>query len=202
MTSLPPSHALILVAVMTSRRDLEIARLLGWYRIPLRSAPKVVSVDYLALYQTGGFGKEGRWRIQHFAEVRGHELTSRAELFKDEPEHPHAREEYFKLQLGSMQTLPQPILAGNWRRITFLYTTGDLFNKARTVNDLVVRSEERQLLWRSLRERAIQEDGSAAASLPELELDPAVMLFLGEFAKMSKSEENGSQGTLNYGDFD
>ncbi len=42
------SHAsdLVLVAVMPNQRDLEIARVLGWYRIPLKSAPKVISVDY------------------------------------------------------------------------------------------------------------------------------------------------------------
>jgi hypothetical protein len=42
----------VLVAVVNNRRDLEIARLLGWYRIPVRSAPKAVGVDYLAFYQT------------------------------------------------------------------------------------------------------------------------------------------------------
>ena len=31
--------SLILVVLMNDPRDLEIARLLGWYRIPLRSAP-------------------------------------------------------------------------------------------------------------------------------------------------------------------
>ena len=46
------SGALVLVAVMTDPRDLEIARLFGWYRIPLRTAPKVIAVDYLAFYQT------------------------------------------------------------------------------------------------------------------------------------------------------
>ena len=37
----------------------EIARLLGWYRIPLRTAPKVVAVDYLAFYQPSAFGERG-----------------------------------------------------------------------------------------------------------------------------------------------
>ncbi len=45
---LPPPTALMLVAVMPSPRDLEIARVLGWYRIPLRFAPKIIQVDYLA----------------------------------------------------------------------------------------------------------------------------------------------------------
>ena len=40
---IPPS-ALILVAVINNPRDLEIARLLGWYRIPLRTAPRVIEL--------------------------------------------------------------------------------------------------------------------------------------------------------------
>src|SRR5512147_3081845 len=97
------STSLILVAVLNNARDLEIARLLGWYRIPLRAAPKVIDVDYLAFYQASAFGVERRWRIETFAEVRGKELTTRAELLRDEPDHPHAREEYYKVQLGALE---------------------------------------------------------------------------------------------------
>ena len=155
MPGYPPSEALVLVAVMPARRDLEIARLLGWYRIPLRRAPKVINVDAIAFYQTSDFGEEHRWQIEHFAEVRGHELTTRRDLFRDEPNHPRANEEYYKLALGPLQTLPQPVPASRWRRITFLYTTGEMFPPAKTIDELVVRSEERQILWRSLRERAL-----------------------------------------------
>lgn len=179
MNAYPPPHALILVAVMTSPRDLEIARLLGWYRIPLKSAPKVVEVDYLAFYQTGSFDTNSRWRIQHLAEVRGHELVTRAELFRDEPDHPRAHEEYFKLQLGALSALPKPIPAGTWRRVTFLYTTGELLQMAQTVNDLVVRSEERQVLWRNLRERAMSAGKYTASELPESAIDPAILMLLG-----------------------
>src|SRR5512136_1614065 len=131
--------SLVLVAVMKDPRDLEIARLLGWYRIPLRSAPKVIAVDYLAFYQTGAFGDE-KWCIHYIAQVRGHELTTRAELLRTEPDHPRAKEEYYKIQIGALERLPKPILAGNWRRITFLYTTGEYLLKAATINDLVVQS--------------------------------------------------------------
>ncbi|MDD5370773.1 MAG: hypothetical protein PHQ40_16955, partial [Anaerolineaceae bacterium] len=77
MSNLPADTALILVAVLPTAQDLEIARLLGWYRIPLRRAPKVVDVDYLAFYQTAAFGEEQRWQIRHIAPVCGHELTTR-----------------------------------------------------------------------------------------------------------------------------
>lgn len=167
--------SLILVAVVNNPRDLEIARLLGWYRIPLRTAPKVVAVDYLAFYQTGAFGDE-KWRIQYVAPVKGHELTTRAELLRQEPDHPRAREEYYKIQIGALEILPRPILAETWRRITFLYTTGEYILDAQTVNDLVVKSDERQLLWQALRERASQEYGNQ--DLPEIALTEDVLAIL------------------------
>jgi hypothetical protein len=162
---------------MNDPRDLEIARLLGWYRIPLRSAPKVIAVDYLAFYQTAAFG-EDKWRIQYLAQVKGHELATRRELLRDEPNHPHASQEYYKVQLGRLFTLPEPIVADKWRRITFLYTTGEYLSKAQTINDLIVQSDERQLLWQALRERANQSQVYQANELPELNLDPNLLATL------------------------
>ncbi len=167
--------SLVLVAVINNPRDLEIARLLGWYRIPLRTAPKVIAVDYLAFYQTGAFGDE-KWCIQYLAPVRGHELTTRQELLKTEPDHPRAHEEYYKIQIGALERLAKPIQAETWRRITFLYTTGEYLTRARTINELVVQSDERQLLWQALRERAEQGYGSAA--LPEVDIPEEVLAIL------------------------
>jgi hypothetical protein len=153
MNSTIPSTALILTAIMKETRDLEIARMLGWYRIPLRSAPKVIAVDYLAFYQTGAFGQE-KWQVKYAAPVLGHELTTRGELFRDEPDHPSSHLEYYKIQIGSLIELPHPIRADHWKRITFLYTTGEYLNDAQTLKDLVVPGEQRQVLWQALRERA------------------------------------------------
>lgn len=149
---------LVLVCLMPAPRDMEIARLLGWYRIPLRTAPKVVAVDYLAFYQPGSFAERGG-RIEVVAPVRGHELATRAELLKDEADHPRANEEYFKVQIGPLERLGKPIVADKWRRLTFLYTTGEYLLKAQTINELVVESDERASLWQSLRERADQNQG-------------------------------------------
>jgi hypothetical protein len=171
---IPPS-SLILVAFIPSPRDLEIARVLGWYRIPLRSAPKVIAVDYLAFYQPASFGSEHQWQIESIAPVKGHELVTRAELIRDQPDHPKAGEEYFKIQLGPLVSLPHPIKAENWKRITFLYTTGKYLLAANTVKNLVVQTEERQLLWRALRERAGQEQ---AYEIPEVDLPAEVLSAL------------------------
>lgn len=111
--------------------------------------------------------------------MRGHELVTRAELFRDEPEHPRASEEYFKIALGPVQPLPNPVLEKGWKRLTFLYSTGELLARAHTLGDLVVKSEERLILWRSLRERAMNSGQYRCEELPEFELDPALLAMLG-----------------------
>lgn len=174
--SLTPA-SLVLVAVMTGPRDLEIARLFGWYRIPLRTAPKVIAVDYLAFYQTGAF-QESKWRIQYIAPVRGHELTTRGELLREESDHPRAREEYYKVQIGPLEELPEIIHADKWRRITFFYTTGEYMQNAETINDLVVHSEERTILWKALRERMMQVQSYQVDEDAGAELDEEVLSAL------------------------
>ncbi|HMD82260.1 MAG TPA: hypothetical protein VKE92_13175 [Anaerolineales bacterium] len=175
---------LILVCLLPTPRDLEIARLLGWYRIPLRTAPKVVAVDYLAFYQTSAFGEHGGM-IEYVASVRGHELTTRGELLKDEGVHPRANEEYYKIQLGGLERLPQPVIADKWKRLTFLYTTGEYLLNAKLLNDLVVQNEERELLWKSLRERAENEQ-LYKTDLPEADVDPALLMLLLGITGMEK----------------
>jgi hypothetical protein len=167
---------LILVCLLPTPRDLEIARLLGWYRIPLRTSPKVVAVDYLAFYQPLAFGDRGG-KIEFIAPVKGHELTTRRELLKDEANHPRAKEEYYKIQLGGLEKLSQPVSADKWKRLTFLYTTGEYLLRAKTLNDLVVEGDERQLLWHSLRERAENEQ-LYKTDLPEMGIPPEVLIAL------------------------
>ncbi len=167
---------LILVCLLPTVRDLEIARLLGWYRIPLRSAPKVVAVDYLAFYQPSAFGERGG-QIEFIAQVKGHELTTRGDLLRDEKDHPRANEEYFKIQLGGLEKLREPIRADKWKRLTFLYSTGEYLLNAKLLNDLVVQNEERDILWKNLRERAENEQ-QYKVDLPEADLPPEVLLAL------------------------
>ena len=167
---------LILVCLVPQPRDLEIVRLLGWYRIPLRTAPKVVAVDQLAFYQSGSFGESGG-RINFFAQVKGHELTTRSELLKDEVNHPRANEEYFKIQVGGLEKLSRPILAGKWKRLTFLYTTGEYMLSAKSLSDLVVKSDERAVLWRSLHERA-ENIQIYKTDLPDADIPPELLITL------------------------
>ena len=170
------STSLILVCLLPTPRDLEIARLLGWYRIPLRTAPKVVAVDYLAFYQPSSFGDHGGL-IEYVAPVKGHELTTRGELLKDEANHPRAKEEYYKIQLGALEKLNEPIQSEKWKRLTFLYTTGEYLLNAKLLNDLVVHAEEREILWKSLRERAENEQ-LYKTDLPPADIPPDVLIAL------------------------
>jgi hypothetical protein len=192
---LTPS-SLILVCLLPSPRDLEIARLLGWYRIPFRTAPKVVAVDALAFYQPGSFGDQAG-RIEWTAAVRGYELTTRADLLKDESDHPRAGEEYYKIQLGPLERLPHPVMTEKWKRLTFLYTTGEYMLKARTLNDLVVQSDERALLWQSLRERA-ETDQLYKTELPEADLSPDLLIALLGINELQRSYETKEQENGNF----
>ncbi len=167
---------LILVTLIKTPRDLDLARLLGWYRIPLRTAPKVVAVDYLAFYQPSTFGERGR-QIEYVAQVNGHELTTRGELLRDEKDHPRAKEEYYKIQIGGLEKLAQPIATDKWKRLTFLYSTGEYLLNAKILNDLVIEGEERNILWKNLRERAENEQ-LYKTNMPEADIPPEVLMAL------------------------
>ncbi len=154
MSYMSPS-ALILVAIIPAPEDLQVARVLGWYRIPIRTAPRILNVDYLAFYQPASFS-DRKWRVEYLAPVLGHELATRIELLREENDHPRADEEYFKIQLGPIQQLVHPIMAGEWKRFTFLYTTGEYFRRAKELTELTVRPGERRRVWKALRERGSQ----------------------------------------------
>ena len=179
MSSLPNPSDLVLVAILPSPRDMEIARMLGWYRIPLRSAPRVVVVDYLAFYQPASFGEEHRWRIEFVAPILGHELGIRADLLTEEPDHPNANQEYYKMQIGELVPLPRPIPADKWKRISFIYTTGERLLAAKRIQDLSVHDEERPLLWKALREKALENEQYGFRKLPEVEIDMDILMMLG-----------------------
>jgi hypothetical protein len=144
---------LVLIAIINNPRDLEIARILGWYRIPVKSAPKTLWVEWLAFYQTAAFGEQ-KWSIKYVARVKGFELVRRYELLQQEHNHPRARDPYFKVELGPLKSLTRTIPSRSWKRFTFLYTTGQRLLKATDMTDLTVPpSEARDRLWRLLEER-------------------------------------------------
>lgn len=74
--------------------------------------------------------------------------------------------------MGPLISLPDPIRARKWKRITFLYTTGKYLLTAETINDLVVHSDERKTLWQSLRDRA--EKGQEY-TVADIDISPEIL---------------------------
>ncbi|MBI4630650.1 MAG: hypothetical protein HY740_02845, partial [Chloroflexi bacterium] len=112
-----------------------------------------------------------------------HELTTRAELLRTEKDHPRANEQYFKMQIGSLERLAKPIPSRSWRRITFFYTTGERLLRANEINDLIVDSEEREILWTALKERGLSAERKYEVK-KGIELDFALMCQLGVLGVM------------------
>ncbi len=143
------------MAIMNNRRDMAIAREQGWYRIPVKHAPRFIDdVQWLAFYQTRVFDDE-KWSINYYARLRGHELVTRLDLLPEEADHPRASERYYKLQLGPLHKRPTPIVSRRWRRITFFYTTGDRFQAAQEINDLFVSGHAAEGLYVTLKEAGL-----------------------------------------------
>ncbi len=141
----------VLVALVQTPRDLEIAARERWYRIPTRHAPRFFSgAQALAFYLPAAF-RERKWSIDTFATVRGHELARRRDLLPDEAQHPRADETYYKLQLGALQARVPPILSKRGRRVLFLWTNWEKFSNAREWNDLYLRTPAHEALYDALR---------------------------------------------------
>lgn len=148
----------VLVAYVPQPADFEILQTKGWYRIPQNQAPKGLHAEYFAFYFGRRFGPD-KWAIHYYAPQLGHELTTRLTLFPDQPDHPRAQEMYYKVQLGPLQKLAQPIVSLRWRRVTFIHTTWDRFMDANEINDLFVDGEPYvDRLYATLKERGIQAE--------------------------------------------
>ena len=130
------SDNLVLIAIMNNGRDLHIAKTEHWYRIPVKSAPKrLEAVSYLAFYLTKAFGEQ-KWSILYWAKINGYKIVKRSELLPLEADHPKSDEKYYKLEIGDLKQLPEPIIGKVSRRINFITTTLKKFKSAKEINDL------------------------------------------------------------------
>lgn len=126
----------LLVALLPSPRDLDLAREAGWYRIPAAHAPPALAgVRALAFYQPASFGAR-RWRIEWWAAVRTVVPTTRAALLPTEPDHPRAAEPYLRVDLGPLHPLDPPLVNQDGRRLLFLPTTWGRLTAAAALSDL------------------------------------------------------------------
>jgi len=80
-----------------------------------------------------------------------------------------------------MRRLPRLILAGQRRRVTFFYTTGERLLQARTLADLRADASECRVLWRAARAGRAARRVSRAAPLLEVPPEAAECGFFGIF---------------------
>ncbi len=148
----------VLIAILNSPKDFAFAQDEHWYRIPVESANKWVGErwppDWVAFYQTKVFGSEA-FAINYFAQVLDIQKAYRWELFPDEPAGHKSAQQYYKVLLGPLAPLAQPIVSRRWRRITFIPTTWLKFIGAREINDLYDESPLEDRLWEEFRRLGI-----------------------------------------------
>jgi hypothetical protein len=152
-------YTTVLVAIINNKRDFAIARDEHWYRIPVKRAPRrAINAPILAFYQTKVFGPEG-WAINYWAEAKEWEIVKRIELLPQEPSHPRANDDYYKIHLGELKRLPHPIISKKWRRITFIITTWERLTRAKEVKELLHGDIWEERLYRVLRKAGIIAEG-------------------------------------------
>jgi hypothetical protein len=148
-TTSESGDARVLVVVVPSLEDWHRISSQGWYRIPLRRAPRRIGAEYLAFYHTQASGPL-RWSIRFYAPVLGYSLATRRELIPEETDHPRADERYYRIALGSLQALPHSIPSRHLRRVTFILTTLAQLLRAEEINDLWQRESTQEGLERAL----------------------------------------------------
>jgi hypothetical protein len=147
----------VLVAVVNNREDLRRAASEGWYRIPQRRAPRRIGADYLAFYQTGAFRDlPEAHTVTYYAPIRRYQLLTRAELLPDEANHPRADDYYFRIEIGPLMRLDQPIPAARVRRLTFIHTTLEQLLSAQDVTELYNKEDLFDRLWQALQSNRLR----------------------------------------------
>jgi hypothetical protein len=130
----------------------------SWYRIPVKHAPpQVPHIDWLAFFFTRAFG-EDKWAIHYYAKVQGHELLTRRDLVPAEPDHKRANDWYYKLELGLLHHKIPPIVSERRRRISFIFTTGDRFEAATEMGDLLKDESPEGYQFVTLKEATTSEE--------------------------------------------
>lgn len=151
----------VLVAILNTLQDLQIAQSEHWYRIPVASADKWLRrrwpPDWLAFYQPKIFGAEA-FAVRYYSRVLDICKMQRQDLFPDDPDDARATQWYYRLLLEPLQQLPQPIFSRRWRRIVFISSTWQKFTNAVEINDLYDESPLEDRLWAELKRLQIQAE--------------------------------------------
>jgi|GEM_PF-2250069 len=109
----------VLVALMPSPKDMDIARTKGWYRMPVtQRSPAVVrdgTATAIAFYQPGSFGDD-RYVIRWYSQITSTVIRKRIEVLPNEALDPNAQRDHTISHYGSTQRctaifLPDDLLA-------------------------------------------------------------------------------------------
>ena len=156
---MPSPTESVLIALVKDRGDHAILHRKLWYRIPVESAPKMVTqrqVKIMGFYLPATFGDKLRYKIHHFGRVARIVEASRQELFPDEPAGSvKANKLYYKIELESIHPLPQPIVSRRGHRLLFVPTTEEKFFYTQDLNVLFNASPLEDLLFEKMRSLGI-----------------------------------------------
>jgi very-short-patch-repair endonuclease len=152
----------VLVAIIPTKSDMKIAREQYWYRIPIDQVERLKQRDvwepkWLAFYQPKVFGDEA-FAINYYASIKSIRQVFRYELFPDESQNPKSQKRYYKIDIQSMEKLPQPIYSRRLRRILFISTTWEKLINAVEINDLWDESPLEDKLWAELKRYSIDAE--------------------------------------------
>lgn len=143
----------VLIGVIGREKDLETAARKHWYRIPLEYAP-ARNPDYIALYQTIAFGRQGK-AVRYYARVMKVSTATRRQLLPDEGDHPRAGDRYRKFKLGPLRETVRPIRNLSRRRITFAFTTLAKLRRATEICGLLSAPPLEEMMRRRLRREGV-----------------------------------------------
>lgn len=146
-----------LVAILKDPSDLVILQEKGWYRIPVVSAPRRWPPRWLAFYQPKNFGEDA-YRIQYFGQVKGIRRARRKEIFPNEIASARSDREYYLLDLEKLEEREVPIPSLRPRRLVFIPTTWEKFERAGQINDLFDDSPLEDQLWSELKRLSIEAE--------------------------------------------
>ena len=145
-----------LIGIIPRKKLWETIQEEKWYHIPVGSAPhNISSIKYLAFYFPECFPKEYQEQIKYYAKVLKIDTKKRIQLFPKETEHENADKDYFKLYLGKIRELPEPIPNKKQRMIIHIPTSKQKLFTAKEVNDLWDTSPLEEKMYQALKKQGI-----------------------------------------------
>jgi very-short-patch-repair endonuclease len=141
------------VGWLPSRADLKILDEYRWYRI--RDNAQITTSDrwpprWFAALEAANVSRPEQ-QVLRFAEVLSVERQARQDLFPIEAANEKSSRSYLVLNLGPIQTLPQPLVARRPRRTTFIETTIGKLTGAAEFNDIFNDSPYEDDLWAEMK---------------------------------------------------